>query len=111
MNIAFRTQAGLDIRERALKTGDIRFLRQVTDRCPLLHSALTLVRLHQSGGDLEQRRFARAVTAHKAQPLAFRYRQFGTVQEGWSPEGQMDVAKDEERRGHGLKSASKGAWS
>ena len=65
-------EAGLDIGERRGEAGEVRLLRQVAHGGAGLHEARAAVGLDQPGGDLEQRRLARAVAADQADALAGR---------------------------------------
>ena len=65
-------EPGLDIGEGGGEAGQIGFLRQVLDRGARLSEALTGIGLHQSSGDAQQGRLARAVAAYEADPVAGR---------------------------------------
>ena len=65
-------EPGLDIGEGGGETGQIGFLRQLLDRRSRLRKAFAGLGLHQSGGDAQQGRFARAVVADEADPVAGR---------------------------------------
>src|SRR3546814_11076873 len=54
-----------------------------------------------AGGDLQQGRLARAVAADQAEPVAGIDRQLGAVEQRGAAEGQLDIAQDQERGGHG----------
>ena len=63
-------EPGFDIGERRGEAGEIRLLRQIADGGAGLHEAAAAVGLDQAGRDLQQRRFAGAVAADQADPLA-----------------------------------------
>ena len=63
-------EAGLDIGQRRLVLAEVRLLRQIADGGARLHEAAAAVGLDETGGDLQQRRFARAVAADQADALA-----------------------------------------
>jgi len=62
----------LDRREGGGKAGRVRFLRQVLDRCAGLQEPFPGIGLDHAGSDAQQRRFAGAVAAHQANPVASR---------------------------------------
>ena len=94
-------EAGLDIGQRRGEAAEIRLLRQIADGGARLHEAAAAVGLDQAGGDLQQRRFARAVAADQADALARRHRQFDARQQRRAAEGQRDVFQLDQRRRHG----------
>src|SRR5205085_3885225 len=59
------------------------------------------VELDEAGRNLEQRRFARSIAPDQAQPLAFAQHQLSAFEQRRAPEGQMNVLKLDQRRGHG----------
>ena len=63
-------EAGLDIGQRRLVVAEVRLLRQIADGGAGLHEAAAAVGLDKAGGNLQQRRFARAVAADQADALA-----------------------------------------
>jgi hypothetical protein len=72
---AFRrciVKPSLDIGEGGGEAGQIGFLRQVLDRRLRLSEVFAGIGLHQSGGDAQQGRFARAVAAYEADPVVGR---------------------------------------
>ena len=70
--VRYSVKPGFDIGEGGGEAGEIGFLRQVLDRRPRLSEAFAGIGLHQSGGDAQQGRFARAVVADQADPVAGR---------------------------------------
>ena len=58
-----------------------------------------------AGGDLEERRLARAVAADEAQAFARGDRQLGAVEERRAAEGQTDVLEEKEWRQNESRSA------
>src|SRR5438270_9570168 len=58
-------EAGLYIGQRRLVVAEVRLLRQITDGRARLYEPAAAVRLDEAGGDLEQRRFARAVAPNQ----------------------------------------------
>ena len=89
--IVARPEAGLDIGQRGGKAAKVRLLRQIADGGAGLHEAAAAVGFDQAGRDLQQCRFAGAVTADQADALALRYRQFDARQQRRAAEGQFDV--------------------
>ncbi len=63
-------EAGLDIGQRRLVVAEVRLLRQIADGRARLHEAAAAVCFDDAGGDLQERRFAGAVAADQADPLA-----------------------------------------
>ena len=80
--------------------GEVRLLRQVADGGARLHEARAAIGLDQAGGDLQQRRLARAVAADEAHALARRDRQLDAVEQRRAAEGERDIAELDEGRGH-----------
>ncbi len=68
--IVARSEAGFHIGQRGRHSGKIRLLRQVADGRARLDETFAAVRLDQTGGDFQQRRFARTIAADQAHPLA-----------------------------------------
>ncbi len=93
-------EAGFHIGERRRKAGEVRLLRQVAHGGARLDKARAAVGLDQPGGDLEQRRLARAVAAHQADALAGRDRQLDAVEQRRAAERERDVLELYERRRH-----------
>ncbi len=89
------------------EAGEIGLLRQIADGRRRLNEAAAAIRLDETGGDLEQRRFARAVPPDETEPLARRDRKLGAVEQRGAAEGEMDVLEQEERRRHGSVIASR----
>ena len=67
---------------------------------PGCSEARAAVGLDQTGGDLEKRRFARAVAADEADPLTRRDGQLDAVEQRRAAEGQGDISELNEGRGH-----------
>ena len=82
------------------KAGKVRLLRQILDRRARLGEAAAAVSLDQSGGDLQERGFARAVAPDNAKPGALFDEQLRPVQQGRGADGEADVLKRQKRRGH-----------
>ena len=101
VGVVARAQPGFDIGQRRRIAGEVRLLRQVADAGARLHEALAAIGLDQPGGDLQQRRLARAVAADEAHALARRHRQLDAVEQRRAAEGERDVAELEEGRRHG----------
>jgi hypothetical protein len=95
-----RREPRLHVGECRGKGRQVRLLRQIADRRRGLDKALAPVLLHQTGGDLEQRRLARAVAAHEAEPLPLSDAELGARQERRAAEGQVDVGQLQEGRSH-----------
>ena len=93
-------EPGFHIGERRRKAGEVRLLRQVAHGGAGLHKACAAVGLDQSGGDLEQRRLARAVAADQTDALAGRDRQLDAVEQRRAAERERDVLELYERRRH-----------
>ena len=70
IGIVGRPQARLDIGQHRFEAGQVGLLRQIGDARAGVGEALAFVGLHQPGGNLQQRRFARAVAADEADALA-----------------------------------------
>ena len=94
-------QAGFDILQRGREAGKIGLLWQIADGGAGLGEAPAGIRLHQARGDPQQGRFAGAVAADQADPVAGGNRQTGTGQQRRGAEGEGDVLQREKRRGHG----------
>ncbi len=62
-------EPGLDEGGRGGEAGQVRGLQQIADGHRGLDEAAAAIRLDLAGGDLEQRRLARAVAAHQTQTL------------------------------------------
>ena len=101
VRIIARREPGLDERPGGGEAGKVGLLRQIADGRRRLDEAAAAVGLGETGGDLEQRRLARAVPPDQAQPLAGRDRQLGAVEQRRAAEREMDVLEQEERRCHG----------
>ncbi len=86
---------GIDISESGAEPGQIGFLGQVLDRRPRLSEAFSGIGLYQSGGYVQQGRFAGAVAPDEADPVAGRDGQARAGQERRRPEGQADVLQRE----------------
>jgi len=71
--VVARVEAGFDIGQRGRKPGKVRLLRQVAYGGAGLHEAAAAVGLDQAGGDLQERRFAGAVTADQADAFGGRH--------------------------------------
>ena len=95
-------EAGLDIGQRRLVIAEIRLLRQIADGRTRLHEAAAAIGLDEAGGDLQERRFAGAVTADQADSLARRHRQLDARQQRRAAEGQPDILQLDQRRRHRL---------
>ena len=95
-----RRQPGFDISERGRKAGKIRLLRQIAHRGARLHEPAAMVGLHQPGDDLQQRRFARAVAADQAEPIASGHGQFDAGEQRRAAKSQRDVFQLNQRRRH-----------
>ena len=93
-------EAVLDIGQRGRKAGKVRLLRQIAHGGAGLHEAAAAVGLYEAGGDLQQRRFAGAVTADQTDALARGYRQFDARQQRRAAEGQLDVFQLDQGRRH-----------
>ncbi len=63
-------EPGFDIGERRWRVAKVRLLREIAQRCARLHEHRAAVGGDGAGCDLEQRRFAGAVAADQADPLA-----------------------------------------
>ncbi len=100
IGVVARAEPGLDIGQRRGEAGEVRLLRQIADGRAGLHEARAAVGLDQAGGDLQQRRFARAVAADQADALARRHRQLDARQQRRAAEGQRDVFQLDQRRRH-----------
>ena len=61
---------------------------------------LAVLRLDQAGGDLQQRRLARAVAADQRDAVAGRGRQLGAGEQRRAAEGQHDAVEFQDRRRH-----------
>ena len=81
-------------------SGEVGLLRQVAERRSGLHETAAAIGLDQAGGDLEQRRLARAVAADQAEPVGGRHRQRGAVEERRVAQGESDVLEKKERGSH-----------
>jgi hypothetical protein len=101
MRVVTGAQTCLDVAQRRVVAGKIWLLRQVANARPRLHEQLAVVGLDQPGGDLQQRRLARAVATHEADALARRHRHLDAVEQRVAAEGERDIAKLEKRRWHG----------
>ena len=88
VRIVARRQPGLDEGSGGREAGEVRLLRQVADGHRRLEEAAAAVGLDQPGGDLEERRLARAVAPDQAQALARADRQLGAVEQRRAAEGQ-----------------------
>jgi len=65
-----------------------------------LHEARSAVRLDQSGGDLEERRFAGSVAADKTHTLPGRDRELDAIEKRRAAEVERNLAELDEGRGH-----------
>ena len=101
VGVIARRQAGLDIGKRAGKAREVRLLRQIAHQRARLHEHRAAVRLDQTGRDLEQSRFARAIASDQRHALAGRDRQLRPGQQRRAAEGECDVFELQERWGHG----------
>ena len=68
--IVTRTEPRFDIGQRGGEARKVRLLRQVANGGPGLHETAAAVRFDCPGGDLQQRRFPRAVAPDQAYALA-----------------------------------------
>ena len=90
-------QSGLDEIEGRVEAGEVGFLREVADRGARLDEPAAPVGLDQTRGDLHQRRFAGAIPADQAGPLARGDGEFGAGDQRGAAESQRDVLKGEKR--------------
>ena len=93
VRIIRRAEAPFHIVQHGLVGREVRLLRQVADGGAGLHPALALVGLDHAGGDLEQRRLARAVAPDQRHALALGHGEFGVLENGTAAEGEADAAK------------------
>ena len=94
------SQARLDIGENCFKAGEIGLLRQVAHGRIRLEKTSAAIHFDQSGGDFQQGGFARAVASHKAEPLAWRHRQFRTLQQRLAADGEYHVLQEKDGGSH-----------
>ena len=107
MGIVARRQSRFDECAGGGEAREVGLLRQVAHRHRRLDEAAAGIGLDQPGGDLEERRLARAVPPDQAEPLAGADREPGAGQERRAAEGEADVLEEEEgRRRHGLRRRS-----
>ena len=100
IGIVARRQSGFDERQGRCKPAEVGLLRQIADRRPRRRRPRAAIDLDQSCGDLQQGRFTRTVAPDEAQPLALAQRQIRALEQRRAPEGQMNVLKLDQRRGH-----------
>ena len=100
MGVVAGRKARLHIGERGGEARQVRFLRQIADGGAGLREACAAIGLHRSGGDLQERGFARAVAADQADALALADRQLRAFQQRRAAEGEVDVLQGEKGRGH-----------
>ena len=94
--------SGFDIGERRGEAGEIRLLREITDRRAGLCEARAAIGLDKSGSDFQQRRFARAVAPDQADALAFADGNLRALEQRRAAEREMDILQGKEGRGHAL---------
>ena len=99
IEIIIGAKSRLDIAQHVGEIRQVGLLRQVAHSGVRLEKAHPAVFFDHAGGDLEQRRLARAVAADKADALAGRDRQVGTFQQRLAAKGELDVLQGENRRG------------
>ena len=100
MRAVHRAQAFDDIIERRREAGKIRLLRQITQARPRLQETPSGIGIDEAGSDLEQGRFAGAVAADKAKPVAGGNGELGLAQQRRVAEAQADGLEGEKRGGH-----------
>ena len=101
-----RIVAGLEARRDEAKYGDmageVGLLWQIADGRAGLHKPRPMVGFNQTGGDLQQCRFARAVTADQAHMLAFADRKLGAFEQRSAAKREMGILQGKKGRGHDL---------
>ena len=108
MWIVGRSKACLDIGTHGDKTFEVRFLRQIANGGRWLAEHLAVLRLDQSGRDLEQRRLAGAVAADQRDAIAGQHLKRGAVEQRRAAEGEANIVELEQRRGHDQKPEAAG---
>ena len=98
MRVVARPEVRFDEGGGGRETGEVGFLRQVADGDRGLEEACACIEGDHAGGDLQERRLARAIAADKAQAFATADRQLGAFEQRSAPEGQMDVLEEKEWR-------------
>jgi hypothetical protein len=91
MRVVGRPEPRLDIGERSQKGGEVRLLRQITHIGVGLHESRSAVAFQQTGGDLQKRRFARAVAADETEALAGGNREIGGLEKGLAAERERNI--------------------
>ena len=86
----------LDVGQCRGVRGKIRFLRQVTHRYAGLDKAGAVVRLDETGSDLQERRLAGAVAPDQTHAFACGHRKIGTLQERRTAKGQGNTGELDE---------------
>ena len=97
VGIVARGKARLDVGEGRRELREVGLLRQVADGHRRLAEALAAVEPDEPGGDLEERRFSRAVPADDAEPLSRPDAQVDAAEKRRPAEGQSDVLEKEKR--------------
>ena len=101
VRIIRRAEAGLNVIQNGCMGREVRLLREIADRGAGLHPALALVRLDHAGGDLEERRLARAVAPDERHALALGDGEFGIFENGPAAEGEADATEMKKNPAHG----------
>ena len=99
IGIVARSKPGFGIGGDGLVIGEIRRLFEIAHRRRRMAEDLAGLRLDQAGGDLQERRLARAVTADKADLVAGLDLQPGAGQQRRAAEAQEDVVEFQNGRG------------
>ena len=107
--IVHRPEARLDIADRGVEAGEVDVLRQIAHAVVGMQEALAAVTLGEAGGDLHQRRLARAVAADEADAVAFLHAQLRPVEQRRAAEREVDVFQAQQLDGHGHGSP-RGRW-